>query len=265
MHIRRETSREHVETTSSALTDDPTDEPPPDLPPIGRPLHEPPPLTATNSELAQDQVEAFVDWAAASLPEEEEDLRNALDAARANAYVVRAFIAEVERARPFDWSRAVVALTLLGSMRNLTALPFLVDFVRLPLPTEGTYASEGPLPDNEPIEASGLAMLQEIAVDGLALLGTQEANDEVVRVAVEHPSVSVRAEAIRAYIASRGQEGRDEIQGAIRPEDSVFLDRFENRDTPDGPPFDERLQEFLAQHPEAEQTLPEDPADAGVP
>ena len=221
--------------------------PRPVLTPVPRTLHAPPPLNATGTA-AQAQAHAFVDWAAGSVLAEEQDVRNALDGARNNADIVRAFAIEVVNGRREDRSRAVVALSLLGSMRSIVAQQFLIDFVRLPLPTEGFVGSHGGLSENEPVEATSLAMLQTLAVDGLGLIGTSTANQEVVRVAAEHPSRIVRAEAIRATIASRGAAGRSELESRVRAEDRYLLDRFENRNT-DGSTFDERLRTYLAAHP----------------
>ena len=107
----------------------------------GRVLHNPPPLTA-RGEAARGAVAAFIDWAGASLPEEHEDGRKALAAARENPDVVKAFTEEIAKAQKSDHSRALLALALLGEMRSPAAEEFLRQFVNQPFPAGGTRTQE---------------------------------------------------------------------------------------------------------------------------
>src|SRR6185369_10245038 len=124
----------------------------------GRPLHQPPPLNGGAD------VPKFVDWAAGSFPEEREDGRAVIQGAANNDDVARALIDMIEITKLNDHSRALIALAILGEMRNGLGSQFLLDFVYRPLPTTGTIA------EGEIVEETAQAMLQAKATHGLAYL-----------------------------------------------------------------------------------------------
>lgn len=228
--------------------------PMPDPPPNPRLLHQPPALNATGTEAA-NQARAFILWAAGAVAAEDDDIHRSITAARFNVDIVNAFAVEVDTAMTVDWSRALVAMTLLGAMTAPSAEAYLTEFVRRQPPVTGTISGE-PLASTEPLEAASLTMLQAAAVDGLALIRSSSAKAEVRRIAQEHPSVQIRREAVRAYVANFGPAGRDELRPLLSTKERIFVDIFENRDAPDAH-FDAQLSSFLAQHPEANDTIPE--------
>jgi hypothetical protein len=217
-----------------------------------RTLHKPPSLTASG-EAARAQAAAFIEWASLSTPAEQEDARRALAAASDNDDIARAFFDAALAAEKIDHSRALVALSLLGEMRNRAAEAWLVDFIRRPLPQGGT------LVDGEIIEQTALATLQAKAIDGLAYLNTESANGEVLRAVAEHPSRIVRAEAIDAYLWNHGdsQEARETLRHYVRKGEEIFLDRVRRGHGESAQSFNRKLATYLKVHPEAMPPLPE--------
>lgn len=217
-----------------------------------RTLHQPPALTGSN-ETAAAQADMFLDWASRSTPQEQDDGRRVLAAASRNDDIARAFFQAAMAAEKSDHSRALMALSLLGEMRNRAVEPLLREFVRRPLPTHGT------LVDGEIIEQTALATLQAKAIDGLAYLNTETANLEVLRAVARHPSRIVRAEAIDAYLWNQGgsEEARETLRRYVRKDEEVFLDRVRRERGESARSFNRKLKAYLAAHPEAVPPAPQ--------
>lgn len=232
-----------------------TNQPPGPLPSqlfAERSLHKPPALTATG-DTARAQAAAFIDWASLSIPAEREDARRALAAASGNDQIARAFFDAALAAEKTDHSRALVALSLLGEMRNRAAEPWLRDFVRRPLPREGT------LVNGEILEQTALATLQAKAIDGLAYLNSESANREVLNAVAQHPSRVVRAEAIDAYLWNHqdSQAARETLRRYVRKDEQIFLDRVRRESGEPAESFNRKLEAYLKAHPDAAPPLPE--------
>ncbi|WP_404362369.1 hypothetical protein ACIHQR_21105 [Corallococcus coralloides] len=235
--------------------DRPTAEKPSDLPPsrviAGRPLHSPPKMTV---EDARKSVNAFITWAGQSVVEEQSDARRALASAAKSPALIQAFIEEIVDAnKSGDTSRALVALGLLGEMRTYDGAKFLVEFVRMPLPTKGTVI-EGELQ-----EEAQQARLQAKAIAGVAYLRNAEFDREVAYQAGNHPSVIVRAEAISAYLWNRGDtlEARKELEPFVRKEERLYLDRVRRVSGEGAEAFNRKLTAYLKAHPEVQAPNPE--------
>ncbi len=224
-----------------------------------RPLHAPPPL-----ETAAD-VPKFVDWAALSAVDEREDGRAVIEGAAGNTEVVLALIDEIETARLSDHSRALIALAILGEMRNELGAEFLLEFATRPLPTEGTLA------EGEIVERTAQATLQAKATDGLAYLRTERGDQAVLSLVESHPSRIVRAEAISAYLWNHGDsaDAKGRVLAAIKrrlasigsPTDAdrlehLFVDRVRRVAGERAEIFDRKLAVYLELHPEV---VPPDP------
>jgi len=227
--------------------------PPPSTILAGRTLHNPPALTATGGD-ASRAVAAFIDWAGASLPEEHDDGRKALEAARGNKDVVKAFADEITKAQRTDHSRALLALALLGELRSPDAEPFLREFVNQPFPTEGHKTSEG-----EIIEQTALGTLQAKAIDGLAYLNSPGANEEVLTQVSKHPSIIVRSEAISAYLWNQKDKEvarRTLLQRVLKGEER-YIDQITRVEGERAGSFNAKLEAYLKAHPEVVPPAPE--------
>lgn len=224
-----------------------------------RQLHAPPPL-----ETAAD-VAKFVDWAAMSAVDEREDARAAIEKAAGNMQVARALIDEIEAARETDHSRALIALAILGEMRNPLGAEFLFEFATRSLPTEGTLA------EGEIVEQTAQAMLQAKATHGLAYLRTEHGDRAVLSLVESHPSRIVRAEAISAYLWNQGDspDAQGRVEAAIKRRlarmsspteadrmEHLFVDRVRRVAGERAEIFDRKLAAYMALHPEI---VPPDP------
>lgn len=219
----------------------------------GRVRHNPPPLTGTGDE-ARRAVAAFIDWAGASITEEREDARRALEGARENQDVVQAFTEEITRAQRTDHSRALLALALLGEMRSPRGEEFLRQFVNQPFPQEGTRTKEG-----EIIEQTALATLQAKAIDGLAYMRSARADEEVLRQVQQHPSIIVRAEAISAYLYNQPDKeaARRTLLRYVRKGEEHYLDQITREEGEKADSFNRKLEAYLKAHPEVVPPAPE--------
>jgi len=201
-------------------------------------------------------VPGFVAWASGSLPEEREDGRRALAlvaaSPSANA-VAQGLLAEIESARQSDHSRALVALALLGELRNKdVGMPFLTEFIAQPLPEKGTVI------EGEILEQTALVQLQGKAVHGLAYLRDEAADREVLKIAASHPSRVVRAEAISAWLWNREDSpaARDQLAQLVRPEDRLLINRPRRTETTTADQFNRELAAWLKAYPELNAPAP---------
>ena len=208
--------------------------------------HSPPQLASA------EQVGRFLDWVGASHVDEKEDARNAIVAAAGNQAVVQALIAEIERVKAADQSRALLALAILGETKNAKAQEFFTAFVWRTLPQQGTVI------DGEIMEQTQAAQLQGKAIDGLAYINSDSANKVVLDVIAHHPSKIVRAEAINAYLWNHGDsvEARKTLSQFVRSDEAILLDRVRRVTGESAASFNAKLARFLKQHPEV---IPPDP------
>lgn len=218
-----------------------------------------PPALSGSGESARRSVSAFIDWAAASTEKEIETVREHLAAARENRDVGEAFCEHAMRERLADHSRALVALGLLGEMKSAAGEKCFVQFLAMPLPTQGTVV------EGEILEQTALATLQAKAVDGLAYLGTPSAQEEVLRIVRTHPSRIVRAEAINAYLWNHGDsaEAKAALRKVVRKDEEIFVDRVRFNSGEKAETFNRKLEEFLKAHPEAIPPAPQKSKEGG--
>lgn len=218
----------------------------------GRKLHNPPTLNGAGDE-ARRAVANFIDWAGASLAEEQEDGRRMLAGARENKDVVNAFTEEIIKAQRTDHSRALLALSLLGEMRSPHSEEFLRQFVNQPLP-QGERKVEG-----EIVEQTALATLQAKAIDALAYLNTERANQEVLKQVKDHGSIIVRAEAISAYLWNQKDKAaaRSTLLQYVRKGEERFLDQITREAGETAGSFNPKLEAYLKAHPEVAPPAPQ--------
>ena len=214
-------------------------------------------------------VQAFVDWAARSGVDDKEVVRAQIHAASANDEVASALGAEVMASERTDHTRALVAISILGELRNPTGERFLTSYIQRPLPSDGQVA------EGEIIEQTSMAILQAKAVAGLAYMGTSTGDGEVLNAAATHPSRPVRAEAIRTYLFNHPNdpEAKKILIGMVQPSEAIFVDRPFRTPGEQAESFNARLETYLKSHPEvanpklpdlgqSRQAISEDPTEA---
>ncbi len=195
--------------------------------------------------MARKNVQAFIDWAAASTSSQADIVRKAVSVAGRNPEIMEAFCREAFEAQRTDHSRAFVVLGLIGEARSQHGEECLVKFMGLPFQEKGT------LVDGEIVEQSALATLQAKAIDGIAYLRT-EATDKIVLEAVaKHPSRIVRAEAIAAYLWNHedSERAREILKSYVYRDELVFLDRLVRREGEPKESFNRKLEAYLKAHP----------------
>jgi hypothetical protein len=206
-----------------------------------------PPILSSSGEGLQSSVAAYINWAAASTQRDRETVRRGLAEVKGNRQIGEAFCEYARRARFTDHSRALVTLGLLGEMKGAAGEACFREFLAMPLPTQGTVV------EGEIVERTALASLQAKAVDGLAYLRTPQADEEVLRLAREHPSRVVRAEAINAYLWNHGdsEEAKQALRKRAREDEAIFVDRVRWNTGEKAESFNRKLEVFLKAHPDA--------------
>lgn len=216
-----------------------------------RKLHQPPSLSGQGEE-AKRAVEGFIKWAGQSMVQEREDGRKAIVAARDNKDIAAALSEQAFAAQSKDNSRALLILAIIGELRSPDGEECLRRFVSQPLPTKGTIV-EGQI-----IEQVALATLQAKAIDGLAYVGTETGDAEVLKAVGEHPSIIVRAEAINAYLWNHqnSPEARATLQKYVRKGEEIYLDRVRREENDTARTFNPKLEAYLRQHPDVMPPAP---------
>lgn len=209
---------------------------------------------------------AFLDWAARSPAEDRELVRAEIAAASANDEVAAALGQAILVNELADHSMALVALSVLGEMRNPTGARFLASYARRPLP-KGAPSDHGDVPAE-----TAIAILHAKAISGLGYMRTLEADQVVLELASKHPSKVVRAEAIRTFLFNhdRSEAAAKLLQAAVRREELRYIDRVYRLPGEGAQTFDARLAAFLEKHPDAAAPDPElgqatDPGTDGDP
>lgn len=200
-------------------------------------------------------VPAFVSAAAVAPVAQREAVRGLIAGARDNAAIASRLIAEFELARSRDFSRAQVALALLGEQRNTAGLAFLTTFVWQPLPGGGLAIEELGMS----VAAEAQERLQVQAANAIPYARTQPALQAALEIAARHPSKAVRIEAASSYLWNRGnsEEARRTLGQVLRRDELVVLDRPIREAGMTGQDFNRQLARYLERHPELQPPPPE--------
>jgi hypothetical protein len=154
-------------------------------------------------------------------------VREALAQLRRRTNAVAAITRSLDRAERsnFVWRRSL--LEVLGELQRPDAFPVLRTIAWAPLPDREKGAGERTTArDHE-------EMLQSVAVRGLAFIRTDagevipSVNDEVIKLAVEHPSLVVRIAAVDAFLWNHGDSpaARARLQEALPREMHGYITR----------------------------------------
>jgi hypothetical protein len=193
-------------------------------------------------------VPAFVDAASAAPVSRREEIRAIIGRARENAPVARGLIAEFEKARRTDFSRALVVLSLIGEQRHPMGTAFLQAFIWRPLPRGGKPVAELGLSP----AAEALERLQVKAANALPYARTPAALAATLDVVRRHPLKPVRIEAASSYLWNAGnrEEARRTLSRYLRPDERMVLDRPIREDGMSAEQFNRQLAVYLDRHPE---------------
>jgi hypothetical protein len=219
-----------------------------------------PKLAGTGADARNAALE-FIDWAAASTVDQHEDGRAAIAAASANDAIAQALADEAFRLVTVDHGRALIALSVLGELRNPVGQAALNKFVNQDLPSKGTEV-EGVI-----LEQESLASLEAKAVQGLAYMKNGTSIEQTLQVIARHPSRIVRAAAIEAYLFNNGDNAdtRGILSQYIRKDELIFQDRPRRVAAETEAQFNAKLEVYLKAHPEVVPPAPESGAAGDLP
>ena len=241
---------------------DPDSQKPDDPPPVSmyqaRSLHSPPKLGGKGKD-GRAAVSAFLDWASASVPDERDDARQALALMSADPLVASTLCTLGKKSVKTDGTRALVAFALLGEMRSDKGVRCLAALLRHKASPNGPKEVESGVAN----AILDLERLQAKAVEGIAYRGSADADAIVLDTIISHPSQTVRAAAIDAYLWNRGDtpEARLAILQIANANDKQFIDRIRREEGEAAASFNDKLAIYLQQHPEVN---PPDPEDNGT-
>lgn len=205
------------------------------------------PSLSVSDQEATKTAAAFLDWAGASTVGQREEIRRMLEGAREYKAVASAFCEEANRTAESDFTRSLLALSVLGEMRSTVGEECFRKLLHRPLPEKGIVAN------GENVEQTKLATLQAKAVDGLAYMRSATGDREVLWAAGKHASRIVRAEAIAAYLWNHkdSREARATLLKYVQPKERIFVDRVRREPNEGAASFNRKLAAFLKAHPEA--------------
>lgn len=211
------------------------------------------PIALAASATAAQSADRLIARAGTSTLAERETVRATIAKAAANPEFVAALGERAFSLRERDYSAALTALSLLGETRAPAAQERLLKFTAIPLPTQG-HVIDGLI-----AERTTLEQLQMKAVQGLAYARTPAGDQNVLKLAASHESRNVRAEAIEAYLYNHqySPEARKALEGVVKPEDRVYLDRPHLLPTTAAADFNAQLERYLKLHPEAVAPAPQ--------
>lgn len=227
-------------------------EPPP---PFRRPVFDPeggPPLDG-------DNLDSFIEWAAAVPVAGIEVVRRRIAAAREDRSVFMGLVDRLWQLPTVDVSRHCLLLSVVGELRNPEAVRVLSKFVWYS--DEMTVSRPEAALRDCTFEANGTSRLRARAAEMLAWLSTEQAYESTLQIAVEHPDGFVRAAAVDAYMYNHDDSAAaaEYLRKIVRPADQplVGLPRW-TRDT-DPEEFERRVLDFYDRYPE------ERPRDVDIP
>lgn len=198
----------------------------------------PPALTAT-----PDSAQQFVNWLVQSTKADLPAARSALQQVADKSAVTANLVQQFNAIRVTDGTRATLILNAIGYLRTPTAESFLSSLVNEPLPVPASSSLE---------DAQKLRVLegyQTTAVYGLAFLHTTTADTLLKSLMHSHPSVQIRAAAVRSFLFHNPSTDRAALATQLNASEAFFVDRFENRSSTTASSFDDRMSAYLAKHP----------------
>ena len=225
------------------------------LPPL---LANVPPFDRTSGpNLSTKTIDDFLEWAASVPVAEVEVIRGRIACVCDDDRVLERLSEELWALPVRDVSRHRLLLSILGELKNPRAVRTLVKFIW----HEGDITTRDDRERNRrpcSFEADGGDMLRARATEMLSHLGSQEAFDATIDIAVRHPNAFVRAAAIDAHMFNSGDspEVAERLRKCVQPNDQwrVGLPRMTQDMDPDK--FEKAVLAFYEQYPEERPQMP---------
>jgi hypothetical protein len=219
-------------------------------PPKPSPLPPPTELTRRDAPaLTADTVDEFLRWAASVPVGEVAVIREYIAAARGDDSLLDRLIAELWTLPVQNVGRHSMLLSTLGELRDGRAASALARFV-----WHQDLMALSP-PEGQPgcgFEAHPAEALQARAAEMLSYLGTEEAVEETLRIAAEHPRAGVRAAAIDAHLFNH-DDSSDELnrlRSRVRAEDQPLVGVPRLTRGSDPQQFERAVRRFYEQYPD---------------
>ncbi len=208
------------------------------------------PLTAQN-------IDSFIAWASASGVNEKERVRGEINKMSRDTTISDLLFERFDRVSTGDISYSLVVLSIIGELkqtRNISRFEKIV-WQRIPASSSDLH---GGLDSADLIE-----ILASKAVESIAWIKTPESDKSILRVIREHSSQPIRAAAIDAYLFSKGdsEEAKQYLLRIVRKEDAPFIYKARFKDGKGDKSFNEAIERFYKQFPEAIAAAPGDPTE----
>lgn len=228
---------------------------------VNRPTKPAPVLNVTSGDITA-AANTFVDWAADSTLDQREEGRAAIQAAQGNNAMAEALTKIALDNMNKDHSRALIALSVLGEMRNPVGEKGLTQIVNMPLPDAKPTGFEGEVP-----ERTALATLEAKAIEGVAYMKSRTSFTEVLTQISRHPSKTVRSAAIKAFLYNYGDnpDTRGLLSQYVQENELILIDRPVRDIGESGESFNQKLEVFLKLHPEVQPPNPDKGETVGPP
>lgn len=212
--------------------------------------------------LRLDSVEEFLHWVAAVPVSQSQLIRDQVALAAADEAIVDALVEKLFQFPIWDFGRHLLLLSVLGEMRHSRAIEPLIRFLKLStetmLPTQPAEMQDVTGKERDATLLDGSTALQARAVEMLAFLGTPRALQETLKIAADHPSLSVRIAAIDAYLFNHGDssESIERIQEGIHDCDRKYVGLPRRTRDMNVDEFDAQVLAFYERYPKEVAPVP---------
>ncbi|HZD67979.1 MAG TPA: hypothetical protein VFA45_03365 [Actinomycetes bacterium] len=213
-------------------------------PPFRVPLFDP----SVGPPLDGDNLDAFIDWAAAVPVAATDAIRERVAAAREDSAVLEGLLKRLWDLPAIDVSRHMVLLSIIGELRNPSVVSPLNRFVWF----EDQMTLSRPPGEHRwcTFEENGTAILKARATEMIAWHATDEADEAVLGIMVEHPDRAVRAAAVDAYMFNHddSEEAMERLHQVLAPNDRLLVGLPRLTRDIDPEEFEQRVLGFYDRH-----------------
>jgi hypothetical protein len=206
--------------------------------------------------LTRETISTFLHWAANVPVAHRETIRRKIAKIANDDALVMALCDELLALDDIDPVRHFMLLSTLGETRNAVAIPALEKLIWHERKTD---QHGGPTPGYKDISTTDLlAALQARAVEMIAYIGGEEAQNVVFDVLARHPGKAVRIAAIDAYLFNHedSDAAKEVLRAKVQAADAKFigLPRFVRGSS--RREFDARVEAFYRSNPDERPPIP---------
>ncbi len=207
---------------------------------------------AKQAELTVNTIDAFILWASGSSKKEREVVRTQIVNAKSKGKISDGLFERFYKVEQKDFSKAVIILAIIGELRTPEAIEPLYKIATATVPPRSADAH------NQLEETDRVEMLATKAVEGLAYFNTPNTDELVRKIIATHPSRTVRATAINAYLYNKrdSKEAKEQLRGIIQKGDENRLDATRLIANQKSANFNQKAAEFYSKYPEHNAKLP---------